>query len=77
MKSNVMHYFSLIYLIKQLLHVSDLLIAHHQEVFTVYVQQLVRVIHLGDWSGWNSFILTRPAANHLNVQHVPVAVHIR
>jgi hypothetical protein len=24
-------------------------IAHHQEVFTVYVQQLVRVIHLGDW----------------------------
>jgi hypothetical protein len=32
-------------------------IAHHQEVFTVYVQQLVRVIRFGDWllagSGWN------------------------
>jgi hypothetical protein len=34
-------------------------IAHHQEVFTVYVQQLVRVIRLGNWllveSGWNDF----------------------
>jgi hypothetical protein len=24
-------------------------IAHHQEVLTVYMQQLVRVIRLGDW----------------------------
>jgi hypothetical protein len=33
-------------------------IAHHQQVFTVYVQQLVRVIRLGDWqmvvSSWSS-----------------------
>jgi hypothetical protein len=32
-------------------------IAHHQEVFTVCIQQLARVIRLGDWqlvgSGWN------------------------
>jgi hypothetical protein len=30
--------------------------AHHQEVFTVYVQQLVRATRFGDWqlagSGW-------------------------
>jgi hypothetical protein len=40
---------SLIYFIKQALHVSDVFIAHHQVVFTVYVQQLVRVVHLGGW----------------------------
>jgi hypothetical protein len=49
MKTNLMHYLSLIYFIKQPLHVSGVLIAHHQEVFTVYVQQLVGVIRLGDW----------------------------
>jgi hypothetical protein len=30
-------------------HVSGMFIAHHQEVFTIYVQQLVRVIGLVDW----------------------------
>jgi hypothetical protein len=63
-----MHYLSLLYFVKQPLHVSGLFIAHHQEVFTVYVQQLVRIIRLGDWplagSGWSS-TLTRPAASHL------------
>jgi hypothetical protein len=29
---------------QSLLHVSGMFIAHHQEVFTIYVQQLVRVI---------------------------------
>jgi hypothetical protein len=48
MKTNLMHYLSLIYIAKQPLYVSGVFIAHHQEVFTVYVQQLVRVIHLGD-----------------------------
>jgi hypothetical protein len=61
MKTNQMHYLSLIYFAKQLLRVSDVFIAHHQEVFTVYVQQLVRVIRLVDWrlagSGWNWFQL--------------------
>jgi hypothetical protein len=41
---------------QSLLHVSDTFTAHHQEVFTVYVQQLSD-------SGWS--ILTRPAASHL------------
>jgi hypothetical protein len=44
-----MHYLSLIYFIKQPSHASDVFIAHHQEVFALYVQQLVRGIHLGDW----------------------------
>jgi hypothetical protein len=49
MKTNLMHYLTLIYFITQPLHVSGVFIAQRQEVFTVYVQQLVRVIHLGDW----------------------------
>jgi hypothetical protein len=36
MKTNLMHYLSLIYVVSQPLHVSGLFIAHHQEVFTVY-----------------------------------------
>jgi hypothetical protein len=38
-----MHCLSLIYFIKQPLHVSGIFTAHHQEVFTVYGQQLVSV----------------------------------
>jgi hypothetical protein len=65
-----MHYLSLMYFVNHPLHVSGVFIAHHQEVFTVCVcvcvQQLVRVIRIGDWhlagSGW-----TRRAASHLNV----------
>jgi hypothetical protein len=62
MKTNQMHHLSLIYFASQPVHVSGMFIAHHQEVFTVYVKQLVRVTGLGDWqlagSGWNS-IMTR------------------
>jgi hypothetical protein len=58
MKTNQMHYLSLIYFVNQPLHVSGMFIAHHQEVFTVYVQQLVRGIRYINWqlagSGWNS-----------------------
>jgi hypothetical protein len=56
-----MYYLSVIYFVTHPLHVSGVFIAHHQEVFTVYVQKLVRVIRLGDWQ------LTRPVASHLNV----------
>jgi hypothetical protein len=52
-----MQFLSLIYFVNQPLHVTGVFIARHQEVFTVYVQQLVCVICLGDWqlvgSGWN------------------------
>jgi hypothetical protein len=55
MKTNLVHYLSLIYLIN---HTTSTyfgrIIAHHQMVFTVYEQQLVPVICLGDW---------HPAAN--------------
>jgi hypothetical protein len=57
MKTNLMQYISLINFVNQPLHVSGIFIAHHQEVFTVYVQQLVRVIRL------SSSILTRQAAS--------------
>jgi hypothetical protein len=50
MKTNLIHHLSLIYFLKKPLHVSGVFIAYHQEVFTVYVQQLVRVIRLG-WPG--------------------------
>jgi hypothetical protein len=43
----LMHYLSLIYFVNQPLHVSSKF-AHHQELYTVYVQQLVRVIHFDD-----------------------------
>jgi hypothetical protein len=45
MKTNLIHYLSLIYLTKQPLHVSGVSIAHHQEVFAVYVP----VVRLGYW----------------------------
>jgi hypothetical protein len=47
-KAKLMHYLSLVYFVKQALHVSGVFIAHHQEAFTVYERQLVRVVRLGD-----------------------------
>jgi hypothetical protein len=52
-KNNLMHYLSSVNFVTQPLHVSGMFIAHHQEVFTVYIQQLVRSI------------LTQPAASQL------------
>jgi hypothetical protein len=45
MKTNQMHFLSLIYFINQPLPVLGLFISHHHEVFTVHVQQLVHAIH--------------------------------
>jgi hypothetical protein len=42
-ETNLMHYLPLIYFVKQPLLVSGVFIAHHQEVFIVYAQQLVRM----------------------------------
>jgi hypothetical protein len=47
MKINLMHYLSSIYYVSQPLRVSGVVIANHQEIFTVYVRQLVHVIRLG------------------------------
>jgi hypothetical protein len=49
MKTNLVHNLSLIYCVTQPLHASGVIIAHHQEVFTVYVQQLTRVTCFGEW----------------------------
>jgi hypothetical protein len=71
MKTNLMHYLSLIYFVKEPLHVSGVYIAHHQDVHNVYVQQLVRVIRLGDWllvwSRWNWFVVTKA----VHIQGIP------
>jgi hypothetical protein len=71
MKTNLLHFWPLIYFVNQPLHVSGMFIVHHQEVFTIYVQQLVRVIYyvnrLLAGSEWNSSSLTQPAASQLNV----------
>jgi hypothetical protein len=49
-----MHHLCTIYFVNQSLHVSGIFTAHHQEVFTVYIQQLVRVIRLR-WLGTGEF----------------------
>jgi hypothetical protein len=41
MKTNQMQYLTSICFINQAVHVSGMFIAHHQEVSTVYVQQLL------------------------------------
>ena len=43
-KSNLMQYLSLVYFVSQPLHVSGIFVAHHQEVYCIYLQQLVRVV---------------------------------
>jgi hypothetical protein len=58
MKTNLMHYLSLIYFVKQPLHVSGIFIAHHQEVFTVYVCIAVGTCYTFRWLA---------AASHLNM----------
>jgi hypothetical protein len=46
MKTNQMLCLSLIYFVNQHLHVLGMFTAHHQEVLILYVQQLVRVVHI-------------------------------
>jgi hypothetical protein len=46
MTTNQMHHLSLIYFVNQSLRVSGMFIAHHQEIFTVFVQQLVCAVRL-------------------------------
>jgi hypothetical protein len=56
--------FILIYIAKQPLHVSGVFIAHHQEVFTVYAQEMVRVLRSGDFQ---QMVRAISLASHLNV----------
>jgi hypothetical protein len=69
MKTVHMHYLSSIYFVTHRQHVSGMFTVHHQEVFTLYVQQLVGVkclVWLLAGSEWNCSILTRLAASLLN-----------
>jgi hypothetical protein len=59
-----MHYLSLIYIVKQPLHVSGVFIAHHQEIFTVYAQEMARVIRSGDFQ---QMVRATSLASYLNV----------
>ena len=47
-KTNLVHYVSSVYFVSQPLHVSGMFVAHHQEVYYIYIyiyiQQLVRVV---------------------------------
>jgi hypothetical protein len=65
MKTKQMHYLRSIYFVNQPLHVLGMFIAHHRDVFTVYIQQLVRVIRLIWLAIGCSSILIRPAASQL------------
>jgi hypothetical protein len=69
METNLMHYLSLLYFVKQFLHVSGVFIAHHHEVFIVYVQRLVHDVCLGGWllvsSGWNMYQLLYICSEYL------------
>jgi hypothetical protein len=62
MKTNELHYLSLIYFVNEPLHVSGMFIAHHHAVFTADVQQLALVTRLS----WLAAGRVRPAASHLN-----------
>ena len=37
MKTNLMHYLSSVYFVSQPLHVSGVFVAHHQEVYCIYI----------------------------------------
>jgi len=47
MKTNLIRYLSSVYFVNQSLYVSGIFIAHHQEVYYIYIyiQQLVRVVY--------------------------------
>jgi hypothetical protein len=44
LKTNLMRYFFSVYFVNQPLHVTGIFVAHHQEVYYIYIQQLVRVV---------------------------------
>jgi len=44
MKPALMYYLSSVYFVNQPLHVSGISVAHHQEVYYLYIQQLGRVV---------------------------------
>ena len=39
-----MHYLSSVYFVSQPLHISGIFVAHHQDVYYICIQQLVRIV---------------------------------
>ena len=52
MKTNLIHYLSSVYFVNQPLRVSGIFVAHHQEVYYIYI-----------YSNW--YVLTRPTDSQL------------
>ena len=44
MKTNFVYYLFSVYFVHQPLHVSDIFVVHHQEVYYIYIQQLVCIV---------------------------------
>jgi len=43
-RTKFMHYLFSVYFVSQPLHVLGIFVAHHQEVYCIYIQQLVRAV---------------------------------
>jgi hypothetical protein len=64
-ETNLMHYLSSVYSFTIHLHVSGLLVAHHQEV-TMYICNNWFVLYvLVDWPGWDGTVSSEP--RHLTI----------
>jgi hypothetical protein len=80
MSTNLMNYLCLIYFINQPLNVLGMFVAHHQEVFTVYVQHVPTAVQHVPTAVQHVPTAVQhvpTAVQHVPtaVQHVPTAVH--
>jgi len=66
-KTNLMHYLSSVYFVIQPLYVSGIFVAHHQEVYCIHTQQLVRVV-IFSWLSVGR-VEMEPACRHSTEQH--------
>ena len=71
-----MHYLSSVYFDYQLLHVSGVFIAHHQEAHRIYIQQLVLIV-LFSWLSVVLVALDRTTHSQLQAQHIPIVIYIQ
>jgi hypothetical protein len=70
-----MHYLSAVYSITIPVHVSGLLVAHHQEVTYICNNWYVLYVLIYCWLAW--LLPSRPADSKQDVQHVQIVTYIR